>query len=133
MYYVNDIPPAKLGIISTFVQRFACGMPQMDPIMDALAHLLRQVHNYFEPLIADAILISTLNYMMGYLTVRELCSHTRIPGLKRFPRFLRDLTGASSVYINFLFPKSTGVQASQYLQALPDMAYWGDATNDILS
>lgn len=56
-----------------------------------------------------------------------------IPGITRFAWFIREGSGIAKAFASLAFSHSGGFSAMDFAQALPDMDYWIDMTNDLLS
>lgn len=87
----------------------------------------------YDPLAASAIFNSTLNFITGSCIEPELKNIPLKNGIERFPWYIRDLTGLAVGYSLLGFVKSGGFDMIKIIQALPDMNFWVDICNDLLS
>ncbi|KAI3531364.1 longiborneol synthase [Colletotrichum filicis] len=119
-----------------FQRRFINGETQPNPMLEGLAGLLRQAPDFFDPVMASLLQISTLKFLTCNLLERHVgfqkMKTTRGAGVN-FPEFLRDLSGINVAFAVFCFPKAQYPDVSQYLEAIPDMARVIDISNDVLS
>ena len=49
--------------LRVFIERFIRNEQQMDPVLDSLAHLLQEIPDHWEPVVASLILTGTLNFI----------------------------------------------------------------------
>lgn len=63
LMYVEDYMQHDVEIVSAFNQKYIRGDPQGHPVLDALAALLHELPQRFEPIVANIILTSALNYI----------------------------------------------------------------------
>ncbi|KAF8586479.1 terpenoid synthase [Ramaria rubella] len=132
--YVDDRAARDITHISVFEQRFVCGQQQLDPVLNALADVLRKMWKQYEPLCANLIVGSTCDLLTSQCIeprLEILAPICDMPG--RFPWFMRDRSGAGVAYAAMIFSRSAKVDIMKYIQAIPDMNFWIDVSNDILS
>lgn len=87
----------------------------------------------YDPLIANSMLGSLLAFVNGCCIEPELESLPQVQGGGRFSEYIRDLTGHSIAYTLFPFTKRGDFNLLDVIQALPDMNFWTNVTNDLLS
>lgn len=104
-------------------------------MLDAFADVLDSLHEHYDPLAANQIVTSLLNFINLTPIESQIAqgSFTVPARSRRFPGFLRDRSGLGVPFALFAFPGSLGLDASAYLRALPDMDFWICAANDLLS
>jgi len=126
---IND--PTPFG---QFVQRFGRGLPQLDPILDAFADVLHQIWEQWDNLSANIIIGSALTFMTFSCIELSLDKlGPPVPGNSRFAWFLREGTGIAKSFGSFAFSKTNNLSVMDYAQAIPDIEYWLNLTNDLLS
>ena len=131
--YVDDMAPKDPGPFRVFQQRFLNGQPQLNPVLDALVGVMMRFWDLYDPLCANSIIAFTFEFVTSTSMQTDLEKLSLVRGTQRFPMFLRDRTGASIPYALLMFTKSTQIDLMEYFQALPDMNFWINIVNDILS
>ncbi|KAF8576486.1 terpenoid synthase, partial [Ramaria rubella] len=132
--YVDDRAARGITPFSVFEQRFVCGQQQLDPVLNALTDVLRKMWEQYEPLCANLIIGSTGDFITSHCIEPRLETLASIRDMpERFPWFMRNRSGAGVAYAGMVFPRSVKVDIMKYIQAIPDMNFWIDVTNDILS
>ncbi|KAG6836121.1 hypothetical protein H0H93_011153 [Arthromyces matolae] len=134
LIYLDDV--SSKGDITAYVafeERFLQNLPQLDPVLDGLASVLRAMFDFYSVFYANSIISVTLDF------ISAICIEPTIEKLEisdmppRFPWFLRDRTGVAVGYALLLFPKSREVDYVASFQAVADMNFWICASNDLLS
>ncbi|KAF8586475.1 terpenoid synthase [Ramaria rubella] len=131
--YADDMAPKDPKAFRSFEQRFLCGQPQLDPVLDALVEVLLRMWELYDPLCANYIVISTLEFITATSLEPELDTFPLVQGVRRFPWFIRNGTGVGTAFAFMIFTKSAKIDPVKYLQAIPDMNFWIALTNDVLS
>lgn len=116
-----------------FEQRFLRGLPQLDPILDALVCVLLDMCDQYDTHSANSIISATFEFINTTCLEPALKALKPIRGATLFPWFLRDRTGDSVAYALMIFPESRNLDFVARFQALPYMNIWISLTNDILS
>ncbi|KIJ56159.1 hypothetical protein M422DRAFT_150404, partial [Sphaerobolus stellatus SS14] len=134
-FYVEEEGTKDPYPIQSFQQRFLSGKPQMDPVLDVLAEVLHLFWDYYDPLCCNGLIASALIFMTGSCIEISLDTMTipLVPNVTRFAWFMRDGTGIARSFATFGFTKSRGMQAMDFIQAVPDMEYWMNVGNDLIS
>lgn len=118
-----------------FHTRFFRGERQANTLLEGLAILIRESYDYFDPLMANMMQISSFKFLTSNLLER----HEGFRNLKitrageKFPYFLRDMAGLDVAFAVFCFPKEQYPDVGAYLEAIPDMAKFINISNDVLS
>lgn len=133
MIYIDDMCSKNVAACSVFQERFLRGMPQLSPILDAAAEVLLRFFEQYNPPTANSILSAAFDFVNAACIEPKLETISFVPGAIRFPWYFRDRAGMAIVYALMLFPKSKGVDVSDYIQVLQEMNFWISATNDVLS
>ncbi|KAI0775546.1 terpenoid synthase [Trametes elegans] len=133
MLYGEDLGEHDPDAVTQFARRLVQGRPQLSPIFDRLADLLRQAHLYWSDVGADAIITGTIDALTA--TAIEFATATTpvAPSALRYPYYLRTRAGGGPQYTHFIFMRSWRETADSYLQILPEVEHWTLGTNDILS
>ncbi|KIJ55725.1 hypothetical protein M422DRAFT_151602, partial [Sphaerobolus stellatus SS14] len=131
--YVDDQVSTQGHSIQSFQRRCLSGQCQTDPILDALMDVFHRLWDYYDTLSCNGIIRSALTFMTSSCIEKSLETVPLVPNVTRFPWYIREATGLATAYATFGFTKSQGFQAMDFIQALPDMEYWIDLVNDLLS
>ncbi|KAF9458808.1 isoprenoid synthase domain-containing protein, partial [Collybia nuda] len=131
--YIDDTSPGDVNPFVVFGPRFFSQTQQLDPVLDAFVDILQRICDQYEPATANYILASAFNYISSTCIEPEIEAHAVVPGVIRFPWFIRGQTGISLAFALMLFPKSKGVSAVQYIQVLDEMNFWISGVNDLMS
>ena len=125
--------PKHPSSFSVFEQRFLSGKPQLDPILDAFVGVLLRMWDFYDPLCANSIVVSTFEYVTSTCIEPDIERLPLVQGTQRFSWFVRERTGVGIAYALLTFTKSTEINTMEYIHAMPDMDFWICLTNDILS
>ncbi|KAG6865567.1 hypothetical protein C0991_001460 [Blastosporella zonata] len=133
--YVDDLASENIAPVAAFQHRFTCSLPQIDPLLDGLAIVLREIVESYPTLQANMVLSTTFEFFTAACLEPQLASEPPVGGAEstRFPLFLRERIGIGLNAALMLFSPSLAPHFVYCYRALPDMAYWITATNDILS
>ncbi|KAI8270627.1 hypothetical protein K4K58_008452 [Colletotrichum sp. SAR11_239] len=132
--YIDD-DDAGNDDLAGFQERFHKGEPQPSALLSRFAEVLHDMSKYYEPLVANFIVCSTLQFVNATLLER----HGEFHGLKHckeasgWPDYVRDRSGVPEAYAYFIFPKEQCPNIGQYMQGIPDMMTYINYANDILS
>lgn len=147
-WYIIYIDDAVLSNPRPFVEfqyRFMCGLPQLDPVLDAFAAVLRSLSASYPPLQANLILSAAFEFVSASCVEPQLAllnrgvkksrrgSASMVKEATRFPIFLRERTGLGIPGALMLFSPSQPVEFVDCFRALGDMSFWIAAVNDLLS
>jgi Trichodiene synthase (TRI5) len=123
IFYIDDTLSINPGPLLSFQLNSLTGRPQEDPILECLAQkLLPRMWAYFDPLAANAIVVSFLEFING--TIMEGMAKSMMPLHPRastFPEYVRLKSGAPAQYAFWLFPCDKHPDIKSYLQAIPDL------------
>ena len=131
--YIDDVAPKNPAPYMDFQRRYVQGLPQLDPVLDTFSETLPSIYDIYEPLFANFIISSALEFITVSGVEHTIKSFTPVNQPARFPWFLRSRTGVSIPFAMMPFPKSGNHDFSACLRALPDMEYSIALTNDLLS
>ncbi|KAK2773008.1 hypothetical protein CKAH01_13672 [Colletotrichum kahawae] len=132
--YIDD-DDAGNDDLAGFQERFHKGETQPSALLTRFAEVLYDMSKYYEPLVANFIVCSTLQFVNATLLERRGEFH----GLKHckeasgWPDYVRDRSGVPEAYAYFIFPKEQCPNIGQYMQGIPDMMTYINYANDILS
>ena len=132
--YIDDDEEGNEDLAG-FQTRFQKGEPQPSALLERFAEVLRDVPTYFEPLVANFIVSSSVQFVNATLLERR-GEFQRLQHCKEasgWPDYVRDRTGVPEAYAYFAFPKDECPDMGAYLQAIPDMMTYVNYVNDILS
>jgi len=71
LIYVDDVYQHDVEGINCFNERFILCQAQDDPVLDALASLLREFHQYFGRAASNIMITSTMNFITSLLLDHE--------------------------------------------------------------
>jgi len=131
--YVDDVAPQNTAPFLAFQNRFLHNLPQLDPVLDALADLLHLIYDHYDVVFANTIISCTLDFITVTCMEPVIESFTLTPNLARFPWFFRSRSGLAIPFALFSFPKSRKPDVGMTLQILPTIERWIAGTNDLLS
>lgn len=117
--YVDDLGGERLAPVQQFAARLTRGAPQLTPALDALAALLRDAHEMWPPIGADAIVSGTVDAVTGMYIEYTTKEMDISPHATWWPTYLRTRTGINAPFIHFIFTKDFRPTPESYLQMLP--------------
>ncbi|TBU45807.1 terpenoid synthase [Dichomitus squalens] len=124
MLYGEDVGGQDSDAVSQFARRLVKGEPQVHPIFDRLASLLKEAHMYWTDVGADAIITGTVDALSA-THIEFATSGLRIaPCATRYPYYLRTRAGGGPQYTHFMFARSWREKADTYLQILPSLSFY---------
>lgn len=120
---------------AVFIERFATGLKQLTPLLEAWAELMRGAFKFWDPVVANFIVTSSLDFVTANVleTREEFQRLERTRGGKEWSWFVRNKDGVADAYAWFTFPKALYPDMSNFLEMVPDLSKYIAATNDILS
>jgi hypothetical protein len=130
---VDDVAAKNPATYGDFEQRFLRGQPQLDPVLDALVEVLMQMWGQYDALAANSIITASFDFVTTSCMEPDLEKAPLVKGTQRFSYYLRERTGGSYAYAFLLFPKSSQISVTEYIQAMPDMCFWISMVNDLIS
>ena len=119
MLYGEDVGNQDPDAVSQFARRLVRGEPQVHPIFDRLASLLKEAHVYWTDVGADAIITGTIDALSATFIEFATSDMTVAPSATRYPYYLRTRAGGGPQYTHFMFMRSWRETAESYLQILP--------------
>ncbi|KAG7087169.1 hypothetical protein E1B28_013149 [Marasmius oreades] len=111
-----------------FNHRFVKGLPQDDPILDALAKHLLDAHEYYGQIQCNLIVTSTLDFVTSLMMDIDM---TNVACSPSFAAYCRSISGVQVAYTMFMFPKS--IEFTSYIHCLPHISIYINYLNDVLS
>lgn len=117
--YIDDIGEQHLDAIKQFASRLTCGEKQLCPALNALVQLLRQAHELWTDVGADAIIAGTLDSVTAMYIENTTRDMEIKPKATLYPYYLRTRSGICPPYIHFIFMKHWRPTTKSYLQMLP--------------
>ncbi|KAH9965493.1 isoprenoid synthase domain-containing protein [Russula dissimulans] len=133
LIYIDDVSPRNAAPFLAFQHRFLRNLPQLDPVLDALADVLHLIYDHYDVVFANIIISGTFDYITVTCMEPVLESIMLTSNVARLLWFVRSRTGVGVGYALFAFPKSRNPDIRVALQILPTMDFWISATNDLLS
>jgi hypothetical protein len=127
--------PKFLEEFQMFHKRFFAGEEQRLLLLQAWANLMKLTFSYWNPVVANFIVTSSLNFLnANLLEARDgLGSNFRTRGGHSSAWFLREKDRASEAYAWFTFPMAVCSDVDLFMEVIPDLTTWIWKTNDILS
>lgn len=131
--YIDDMVANDGTSVTAFQERFYRRQPQSDPVLDALSDIFLKFYDMNDPLSSNLIITCTLEFLTSSVIEPQTGAVQLVRDAWRFPWFMRERTGFGESWAHLVFPKRLGVNLMDYIEAVPDMTFWIDITNDILS
>ncbi|KAJ6607568.1 isoprenoid synthase domain-containing protein [Mycena sp. CBHHK59/15] len=131
--YLDDVFKEDVEAVSVFNQRFFEHALQGDPFLDCFAQVLLELGDYFERVVSNIMVTSTLNAVTA-LTLEYKTEGMTVqmsPSALGYPTFSRVMSGASEAYTLFIFPRDFVLPA--FVQTLQQVMIFINNGNDILS
>ncbi|KAJ4424663.1 hypothetical protein N0V82_000591 [Gnomoniopsis sp. IMI 355080] len=121
--------------VEGYQRRFFAGEEQPTPLLRATAALMKETWDYWDPILANMIVTSTLDCVSSNLldTRPEFQDMVVTKAGVSFPYFFRNMSGLTTAYACFSYPKTLYPDMGLFLEALPDMAIYINIINDVLS
>lgn len=102
-----------------FSQRFHANAPQLHPSLDRLAEVIRDIGKHFPPFSANAIVISTLDFINAELLLKSTSTMPLVPGSSNYIKYMRTKDGIDEAFAAFIFPLYSFPDTLVYIQAFP--------------
>ncbi|GJE96496.1 hypothetical protein PsYK624_126930 [Phanerochaete sordida] len=128
-----DDDELDVGALAEFAARLQAGQPQLHPLLDRYAELLRRMPECFCPYSATAILADSINFVNSTLFEGELESMRLRPAAGKYPTYKRARNGLGDVYAAFIWDKFSFPDVSTFIQAFPDTITVTFFINEVLS
>ncbi|KAF8186249.1 isoprenoid synthase domain-containing protein [Pholiota molesta] len=125
-FYVRDNERLRV-----FAERFIRREKQFDLVLDALADFLLKIPDYYEPVLANIILMGALNLINACTLEFQTQGMKASLHAKDYPEFTRNMSGANEAFGVMIFPRSIPMQS--YIQCIPDASFFLGHGNDVLS
>lgn len=134
-FLIDDTNSRIAPDLTHFQARFYTGQPQPSLLLEHFAMTLRNTYQYYDPVIANTIVLSALAFVNANLleTRREFQELVPSQAAASWPYYFRNTEGLPDTYSGFIFPKALYPDIGCFLQAIPDMGRFINLTNDILS
>ncbi|KKY30306.1 putative longiborneol synthase [Diaporthe ampelina] len=134
-FIIDDTNKRIASDLAHFQARFYTGQPQPSLLLDHFAQTLRNTYQYYDPIIANTIVLSALAFVNSNALEarREFQELVPSQAAASWPYYFRDKEGLPDTYSGFIFPKALYPDIGCFLQAIPDMGRFINLTNDILS
>ncbi|KAJ7438740.1 isoprenoid synthase domain-containing protein [Mycena latifolia] len=118
-----------------FHERLLTAEPQLDPLLDHLATLLKETNRYRDPVCSSAIICSFLEFVASTLIQDrdEVRNNRGVVQSKSWPPYIRAKDGEPDAFAYMIFPREICPDVSVYLQAIPDICTFINYNNDVLS
>lgn len=132
--YIDDDEDGNEDLAG-FQTRFYNGEPQPSALLARFAEVLQGMSTHFEPLVANFIVLSTLQFVNATLLERrgEFLSLEHCKEASGWPDYIRDRSGVPEAYAYFIFPKEQCPDIGGFMQGIPDMMTYINYVNDVLS
>lgn len=133
---VDDRIEEMKADVEQFQKRFTRGQVQARGNLEALADILRESHDHFDAPLANLLVTSTLDFLTSNVldTRKEFKTMPVTPDSGRlWPYYYRNMSGITTGFAVFCFPKELCPDISCYLEAIPDLSVIINVVNDVLS
>ncbi|KAK1714128.1 squalene synthase [Colletotrichum acutatum] len=134
--FIIDDMNAELGQdLEQFQTRLLMGEQQPSALLQAFADVLKMTKKYYDPIVANLIVLSALAFVNSNAIEIRPQYHTIVLSKETvsWPYYFRDKEGLPEVYTYFCFYKETCPDIACFLPAAPEMGKFINLTNDILS
>jgi hypothetical protein len=121
--------------LAGFQTRFQKGEPQPSALLARFAESLQAMSTHFESLVANFIVLSSLQFVNATLLERRGEFH-RLQHCREasgWPDYVRDRSGVPEAFAYFIFPRDECPDIGAYMQGIPDMMTYINYANDVLS
>ncbi|KAG8162459.1 hypothetical protein KVR01_008224 [Diaporthe batatas] len=134
-FLIDDTNRRIASDLTHFQARFYTGQPQPSLLLEHFARTLRNTYLYYDPVIANTIVLSALAFVNANLleTRREFQELVPSQAAASWPYYFRNTEGLPDTYSGFIFPRALYPDIGSFIQAIPDMGRFINLTNDILS
>ncbi|KAG6827421.1 hypothetical protein H0H92_011843 [Tricholoma furcatifolium] len=112
---------------------FLRNLPQLDPVLQGLADVLRSMHDYYPVFFAHGIINSAFEFVAGTCLEPAFEKVNVSATSTRFPWFLRSRNGGWSGLCVNAIPQFSKGGICGFFSALADMDFWICISNDLLS
>ena len=134
--YIDDLGQKFPQHLMDFQQRVIAQNASPDgDFLKAYHNHFNEYYCLFEPIPANCINLSAMDFLNGCLLEQMLESHdmklNEAP--PSWPYFLRTKTGSAQSYAFMLFPKETELHMSTYIHVIDDITLFTNMVNDLLS
>ncbi|KZL80574.1 longiborneol synthase [Colletotrichum incanum] len=132
--FIIDDLNAELGPdLDNFQSRFSRGDPQPCTILQCFASVLRSTTDYYDPVVANLIVLSALAFVNSNAIElrREYQTILLTRDALSWPYYFRDKEGLPEVYTYFCFYREVCPDISCFMPAAPEMGKFINLTNDI--
>ncbi|KAJ6496165.1 isoprenoid synthase domain-containing protein [Mycena sanguinolenta] len=121
--------------LERFHERLLDGKPQLDPLLDHLALLLKDTTQFWDPVCSTAIICSFLEFVASTLIQDrdEMKAKRGAVESPSWPEYIRAKDGEPDAYAYMIFPRDMCPDVSVYIQAIPDICTFINYNNDVLS
>lgn len=132
--YIDD-DEAGTDDLAGFQTRFYKGEAQPSALLERFAENLRDMSAYFEPLVTNFIVLSSLQFVNATLLERrgEFLGLQHCSEASGWPDYIRDRSGVPEAFAYFIFPRAQCPDIGAYMQGIPDMMIYINYANDVLS
>ncbi|KAG8937378.1 hypothetical protein FRC00_006414 [Tulasnella sp. 408] len=131
--YAEDISHRDPESIGLFAHRLVHGISQPDATLGQCAALCHEAFELWQVLSSAAITSSTIDFMNATYLENVTGGMAISPNAKRYPWFLRNMTGIGVAYAHFLFPKYISSSYGAFIQMIPELSCFLALGNDVLS
>lgn len=132
--YIDDDEDGTRDLAS-FQTRFHKGEPQPSALLARFAESLQGMSTHFEPLVANFIVLSSLQFVNATVLERrgEFLGLQHCKEASGWPDYVRDKNGINEAFAYFVFPRDQCPDIGAYMQGIPDMMTYFAYVNDVLS
>ncbi|KAG5352773.1 hypothetical protein C0989_000546 [Termitomyces sp. Mn162] len=135
MKWMDNVADEIIDPLLQFQSRFHARKPQLHPVLDCYATFMLRLYDYYEPYVADQMVMSSMTFMLGScIEIRLLSKNMKLStDALLWPYYVRNLSGISGFYAYACFPKKDHPDVMDYIQAIPDILVFTNFLNDVLS
>ena len=135
LIYVDDFGQKFPSSLQRFQQHVFANESPDGAFLEALRNHLTDMYQFWDAIPANCINLAAMNYING-------CIMEEMPVIRdmkisnsahSWPYYLREKTGIGEGYAFMIFPRTSNLDTSVYIQVISDLAFFIDLTNDIMS
>ncbi|KAJ3555390.1 hypothetical protein NM688_g2602 [Phlebia brevispora] len=131
-FCVDDFIPDTRAL-EEFATRLCAGKPQLDPLLGGLAEVLACMPDFYLPYAAQAIVISTIQFVNSTAFDKNTRSMTLHDHAILFPEYRRIANGIGEAFTVFAWDKHAFPDISSFVQVVPDVMRFLCYANDVFS
>lgn len=111
---IIGIPPMQ-----EFPRRFYTNQPHLHPVLDRFADIIRSIGKHFSPFCANAIVVSTMDFVSAELFMKDAADMPLVLGSSKYIKYMRTKDGIDEAFAALMFLLCMFPDPTAYIQAFP--------------